>query len=155
MAIDLSDLRKMSNLDEAGCWIWTRGKAGAGYGMIYQPGAGRSLYAHRVAADLAHGPCPEGKEVMHSCDVRACINPDHLSYGTRAENVRDMFAKGRNRLNPRRGESHGMAKLTEAQVLDMRNQREAGASLSTLAKAFGVTPPGVHLIVTRKKWAHV
>jgi DNA-binding IclR family transcriptional regulator len=48
-----------------------------------------------------------------------------------------------------------MAKLTEAQVLDMRNQREAGASLSTLAKAFGITPSGVHLIVTRKKWAHV
>lgn len=78
--------------EATGCWIWM-GATGNGYGrMSYH---GRLEYVHRIVAAHFHGPCPGGQEVMHACDVRRCCNPEHLSYGTRAENLADMVRKGR------------------------------------------------------------
>lgn len=80
---------------EGDCLVWAGAKSAAGYGQI---GVGGIVeYVHRVVARNAYGPCPADKEVMHSCDNRACCNPAHLSYGTRQQNVDDMIAKGRAR----------------------------------------------------------
>lgn len=57
--------------------------------------AGRQVYAHRYAWVLANGPIAPGLVVCHTCDNPPCINVDHLFIGTQADNVRDMYAKGR------------------------------------------------------------
>lgn len=71
-----------------------------GYGVtnvLIAKGTYVSIKAHRFAYEMAKGPIPEGLSVLHTCDVRACINPDHLWVGTRAENQVDMQKKGRGR----------------------------------------------------------
>jgi hypothetical protein len=78
------------------CWIWRGHLNSQGYGQFHCRVAGRSGYlAHRLMYRLVHGEVPDGLYVLHRCDVRLCVNPDHLFVGSAADNLRDMVAKGR------------------------------------------------------------
>lgn len=133
-----------------GCWLWT-GCTASGYGMIKVCGKGQGV--HRISYKLHKGPIPDGLLVCHTCDVRNCVNPEHLFIGTPQENTQDMVNK--HRQNTPRGESSGGAKLTESDVKEIRRLRENGHSLKSLAKQFGVTHPNIHYICTKHTWAHV
>jgi hypothetical protein len=75
------------------CWHWCGVRNTFGYGrMTYE---GRSQVAHRLAWIAWNGPIPDGMSVLHKCDNRACVNPDHLWLGTYSDNLRDCWAKGR------------------------------------------------------------
>lgn len=76
-----------------GCWRWTGGLDGSGYGRWSIDGKYRSM--HRVAWTAFRGPIPVGLHVLHKCDVRNCLNPDHLFLGTNLDNTYDMHRKGR------------------------------------------------------------
>ena len=76
------------------CWLWTAPpRNGWGYGQIRVDG--KKEYPHRLSYILHKGPIPKDMVILHSCDNRKCVNPDHLSVGTPADNLQDMRNKGR------------------------------------------------------------
>lgn len=84
-----------------GCWLWT-GEASAHFGYGRLNVKGRRTRAHRFSWELANGPIPVGKFLLHSCDNPLCVRPDHLRLGDQAENMRDMHARGRDRHSRKR-----------------------------------------------------
>lgn len=148
-----------------GCWLWTGGIGGGGYGAFYFHG--RQQQAHRVAWELTNGPIPDGMIICHHCDNRRCVRPDHLFLGTHRDNTDDMVAKGRQRqganhpmhLHPEyapRGNGHGRAKLTEDIVRIARNRYQRGErTITELARDYGVSDTAMGHAVKRKHWKHV
>lgn len=143
---------KVSVRGDDECWLWQAGTVmGRGYGLF--DAWGRKELAHRVAWLLTHeGIIPDGLQVLHTCDVPACVNLNHLWLGTQADNLRDMDAKGRRAV----GEAHGSAKLTEPQVSLIR-LLHAGGKLSQqqLAHIFGVHRGTIRPIIAGKTWQAV
>jgi hypothetical protein len=76
------------------CWEWIGARGPQGYGM-FQVKIRMARRAHRISYELAHGPIPEGMQVLHRCDNPPCVNPAHLRLGTARDNTYDMLAKGR------------------------------------------------------------
>jgi hypothetical protein len=122
-------------------------KFGTGYGSL--SAGGKAVYVHRRAYELANGPIPGGLVVRHKCDVKLCVRPDHLEVGTQADNVRDKVERGR---HPR-GEQGPNAKLTAAQVTEIRVKYAAGGRTQrSLADEYGMHWVTVHDIVRGKRW---
>ena len=136
----------------SGCHIWMGGVNDQGYGLIRH--GSRHKRAHRVAWEMAKGPIPDGMVILHRCDVPSCVNPDHLSIGTQAENLKDMFAKDRGRTPDNRGERQGSAKLTAEGVRQIRKM-DGTIPRKEIAEMFNIDTSNVGLICRRKAWAHV
>jgi len=88
---------KVDVKSEEECWEWTGAKQGKNYGS-FAIAPGKSGLAHKVSWALVHnnGVMSGPKDhIMHSCDNRKCVNPNHLSLGTALDNYRDMARKGR------------------------------------------------------------
>ena len=147
-AIDKLKERTEVNL-ESGCWIWTGGKLRGGYGSLRADG--RTRAAHRVSFEIVRGPIPDGMDLLHSCDNPACVNPDHLSVGTDVDNSNDKIAKGRQaRL---KGSANGNAKLTEADVIAIRDSK--GATCSELMERYGASSSQITKIRSGRSWSHL
>ena len=97
------------------CWEWTAARQTNGYGRIMHNG--RPTAAHRVAWELVNGPIPEGMSVLHRCDNRICVRPEHLFLGTYKDNSDDKIAKGRARYAT--GDRNGNSKVARARRLTM------------------------------------
>jgi len=126
-----------------GCWLWrgAKNRAVNGYGIALIDG--KIAYAHRASFEHFHGPVPQGMCVCHTCDVPACVNPDHLFLGTRADNSRDMREKGK---GPR------TMTLTPAKALKIFRDRGNG---ETIAAKYGITRATVNKIRRGENWKHV
>ena len=135
---------KVSIGEPDACWLWTAYCEANGYGRFRLGGAARP--AHRVAYELAVGAIPEGLVIRHKCDVRACCNPAHLELGTKADNTGDMLTRGREAA----GEKNGQAKLTDAQVDEIRARAGVRGMQVKLAAEFGVTKQQINKIVNGK-----
>jgi hypothetical protein len=139
------------------CWLWTGYIDSGGYGTI-QIGHAPWL-VHRVSYELHHGPIPPAAVVRHSCDVRHCVNPDHLLVGTPKENTADMIERGRAAVGEKnaayrhperrpRGENHGNAKLSDAAIAEVRSLYTGNrGEITRLAERFGVSISNISQIV--------
>lgn len=138
------------------CWLWTASVRRGGYGQMWD---GEKINAaHRLSWELANGPIQDGLWVLHKCDTPRCVNPGHLFLGTDLDNKHDMANKGRRKGKNGGlfGANHGMAKLNESQVLEIRELAASGlVARREIGRRFGVTRQQVTLIHKRKSWRHV
>lgn len=137
------------------CWIWTGSRTKNGGGARYGgfSDSGKTSRAHRVSYEMDKGEIPRGMVVRHKCDNTLCVNPHHLEVGTQKQNVADRDARGRSVY--RKGEKHGLSKITEDIVRIIRDLIEKGYLQKDIAFAFGITPSSVTAIKKRRVWAHV
>ncbi len=142
---------KWEVVTESGCWLWVARLNKHGYGT-FQIGC-RSCLAHRVSFEIYRSPIPEGMEILHKCDVRACVNPQHLYVGTQFENMRDRSE--RSSWEQAKGSQSVRSKLTEEDVLEIRRMSSAGRSYAELSERFGICKSNVATIVRRETWRHV
>jgi hypothetical protein len=137
---------------ETGCHEWQANRLPSGYGSFWLNGTNR--LAHRVAWELVNGEIPDGLNVLHKCDNPKCVRAEHLFLGTTQDNVADRERKGRNR--PPKGEQCGTHKLTEIQVIEIRERYAAGGILlRELAIEYGVGKAAIGKITRRERWAHI
>ncbi len=157
-------LRHVLMCPMSGCWLWTGDLDKDGYGNFHRtrPEAralglkGRSRRAHRASWEIHRGAIPDGFCVLHHCDNRACVNPDHLYTGTDADNVRDMDARGRRVHGDRVGEANANCRLSDDDVRAIRETYGRGGITQTaLAKSYGVNQTQISQIVLRKQRTNV
>ena len=140
------------------CWEW-QGSTRRGYGRwLGEP-------AHRFSWRLSN-EIPEGLLVLHKCDNRKCVRPQHLFTGTQADNMADKVSKGRqakgnthgSKTHPERllrGEAVTGAKLKVADVLAIRNLYAQGVTKAEIARRFDVSPGSAGKVIANRTWAHV
>ena len=139
-------------LKTPGCWIWVGSiSKTAGYGWFRDQN--KSTQAHRVAYRLTHNlkSLPGNTCVLHRCDNRICVRPDHLFLGTARDNVADMVKKGRQA----RGERNRHAKLTAISVRGIRALVKNGIATAVVAKQFHISRNHVVAIKNRVFWRHL
>lgn len=131
----------------SGCWLWTGPLFRTGYAK-FQTGK-KTVSAHRTAFKLFKGDIPKGAMVLHSCDIRCCVNPDHLSLGDGPKNMQDMVDRNRSMY----GERNHHAKLTSAQVADIRAAyTKRRGNLIALAEKYGVHRTTIHSVLKGNTW---
>ena len=132
------------------CWLWTGMTDRDGYGKCGWQNRGH-IRAHRIAYALANPEWDWTGWVLHSCDTPLCCRPGHLWLGDAKTNAQDMIAKGRKAPMPR-GSAHPFAKLTEAQVLKIR---QTEGTPQQVAAQYGVSRWLVESIRARIVWKHI
>lgn len=135
------------------CWVWTGSKRPNGYGAIKINGKVEST--HRVAWELTNGPIASGSCVLHKCDNRPCVNPEHLFLGSYSDNTKDAFKKGRAHLPVCHaiGESNPSAKLGLPEVLLIKKRLAQGEPYGSIAYNYHVCKTSIANIAKGKRWA--
>lgn len=144
---------KVNKNGPGGCWIWMGYTHKFGHGWIGAKPQG--VLAHRRGWEMTRGPIPEGMFVLHKCDVPACVNPDHLYIGDRADNSADSVARHRHSFGTRTGTS----KLTDEQVRAIRAKYRKlsprRSNIPELMAEYDVTQGCIWGIVNGKSWRHL
>lgn len=176
--VPITDRLLAYGLRDGDCLLWTGTIRHDGYGLVNFEG--RTQTVHRVAYRVFVGPIPWRLQVQHSCNIRRCFEPSHLSVGTAKRNTEYAVSLGRmasgqrngkytkpertprgdrngTRLHPEivTGERNPRAILTEANVREVRERAALGETHRALAQAFGVGKTTITHIVRRESWKHV
>lgn len=123
----------------SGCHEWQSTMHRDGYGKFYY--YGQQYSAHRAAYTLFVGDFPARKHVLHKCDNRRCVNPEHLFLGAAQDNVDDMDQKGRRGTRTR---------FTMREADAIRHLLSQGVSQQRIADAWGVHQTAISRIKRNK-----
>jgi len=131
------------------CWPWMGTRKHHGYPHL---GWQRKVVnPQRLLSNV-----PQYLQIRHTCDQPWCMNPAHWLHGTHADNQRDKHLRGRTHLSAKPGTTNGCAKLTDAQVLQLRHiRRTTNAKFTELGQQFGISATMAAFIVNRQKWRHL
>lgn len=140
-------MRRVNKMTGTACWDWMR-PAPIGYGQLYWNGT--PIGTHRISYRIFRGQVGQ-MHVCHTCDRRACVNPDHLFLGTNQDNIRDRVKKGRSR----RGQNHPRSVLKRADVVEARAMYLGGMSTSKIGERFGVDAETAGNAISGRSWSHV
>lgn len=132
----------------SGCWLWATGLDNKGYGRFGSGSKKTMRLAHRMAYEHFVGPIPDGLFVCHKCDVRSCVNPDHMFLGNHQDNMTDRNKKSRQV----RGTKQHMSKINEDIVRYIRSSQK---NCTELAAEVGINQSSVSAVRTRRTWKHV
>ncbi len=134
--------------DEDECWPWP-GPFWEEYGLVT---ANNQVFrAHRVSFVVAGNELGDLDCVLHSCDNPLCVNPNHLSKGTREQNTSDAWERGL----CRKGASHYKTPFSEEDVRLIRLMALAGKSQESIGHKYNVPRSTISSIVQRRSWKHV
>lgn len=129
-----------------GCWLWQGSYFPTGYGQFNNKMLQKSpTTSHRASWEIHNGRIPDGLMVLHKCDDRRCVNPEHLYLGTNQDNMIDRSKRGR--VHQRR--------LDEGKVREMRQLRQAGWPWRQLAERYGVAMNAVISATMGTSWAYI
>jgi len=135
--------------DLLGCWLWTGAKINSGYGTVKIDG--KRYLVHRYSWELAKGEIPDEMYICHTCDVKLCVQPDHLFLGNQKDNMSDASAKGR----LPKGEQHYISKLTPAILLECGKLVKQGVTYRELAQKYGASPSAINNALLGRSWKHL
>jgi hypothetical protein len=141
-------------VDSSGCIYWTGCRNPNGYGKVKI--CGRTMDAHVASWRIANDgqPVPVGLLIMHSCDNRSCVNPDHLSCGTSQQNIIDC--RDKDRMSVKRGSDAYNAALSESVVEQIRQQYVPyKRGFSQIARELGVSETCVRRACKGETCKHV
>lgn len=136
------------------CWPWIGAKFKGGYGS-FSVGRPRLVTATRYVYFLSTGHWPGHYKVLHSCDNPPCCNPAHLWLGFQSDNAKDMVAKGRHARAAPKGSQSSHAKLTEADIPEIRRASAWGETDTSIAARYGVHSSSIRKIRLGQSWKHV
>jgi len=137
--------------NDNGCMEWIGSLSPIGYGGFLVKS--KSIIAHRFSYEMHIGKIPKGLHVLHKCDNRRCVAPDHLWLGTHKDNMKDMGDK--NRRAHLSGENASNVKLTELCVRDIKNKLAKGQTHISIAKEYGVDKTTITAINLKRNWRHI
>lgn len=141
---------KVAKLGKTSCWEWTGAKRASGHGEFRHQG--RTFPAAAVALILSGSPKPPAKPwALHRCDNPGCVNPRHLYWGTPQDNVDDAWSRHRHKV----ADERPAAKLTNGDVVAIRDAYMNGASGRELAAIYGMAPCSIYQITSGEKWKSV
>jgi hypothetical protein len=132
-------LKKVKQM-QSGCHEWQASLHRDGYGKFYF--RGKDSQSHRSGYQILVGPIPDGQWVLHRCDNRKCVNPEHLFLGVAMDNIQDMDRKGRRGTN---------TVFSESDVSKIKTLLAAGVTQQKVADAFGVHQTSISRIKLRKR----
>lgn len=141
---------KTPGLGIGDCWLWKGAIETTGYGSFITEHQTK-VATHRFSLVLATGFNPEDLFCLHRCDNPACVNPAHLRWGTPKENTQDAVTRHR----IARGEKQGSSRLTELQVIEIKQRLANGESVRGVARLYGVGRSTVTHIRNGDSWTHL